>query len=168
MNQAKIGEFLKTLRKQKGLTQEQLAEIVNVSDRTVSRWENGHNLPDLDVLIEIADYYEVDLREILNGERKSENMNKELKETVLSTADYANTQAEAYTKRVRLTFIFSAILWFISNLITHTSLDEIAALTSIAAFAEGAAVGLLLVGIIVTSRHCQKIRAFKRRLLKRG
>ena len=41
MNQAKIGEFLKKLRKQKGLTQEQFAEIVNVSNRTVSRWENG-------------------------------------------------------------------------------------------------------------------------------
>lgn len=49
MNQQKIGEFLKELRKQKGLTQEQFAEIVNVSNRTVSRWENGNNLPDLDL-----------------------------------------------------------------------------------------------------------------------
>lgn len=70
MNQQKIGEFLKELRKQKGLTQEQFAEIVNVSNRTVSRWENGNNLPDLDILIEISDYYEIDLRELLNGERK--------------------------------------------------------------------------------------------------
>lgn len=62
MNQIKIGEFLKELRKEKGLTQEQLAEKLNVSRRTVSRWETGNNLPDLDVLIEMADYYEVDLR----------------------------------------------------------------------------------------------------------
>ena len=44
-------------------------------------------MPDLDILIEISDFYEVDLREILNGERKSENMEKEMKETVLQAVD---------------------------------------------------------------------------------
>ncbi len=44
MNQIKIGEFLKELRKEKGLTQEQIAEKLNVSRRTVSRWETGNNL----------------------------------------------------------------------------------------------------------------------------
>ena len=48
MNQIKIGEFLKELRKEKGLTQEQLAEQFNVSRRSVSRWETGNNMPDLD------------------------------------------------------------------------------------------------------------------------
>lgn len=57
------------------MTQEQIAEQFSVSSRTVSRWENGNNMPDLDILIEISDYYEVDLREILDGERKSEDMN---------------------------------------------------------------------------------------------
>ena len=69
MDQKKIGNFLKALRKEKEMTQEQLAEQFNVSSRTVSRWENGNNLPDLDILIEISDYYEIDLREIFNGER---------------------------------------------------------------------------------------------------
>ena len=71
MNQIKIGEFLKELRKEKGLTQEQFAEQFNVSRRSVSRWESGNNMPDLDTLIEMADYYEIDLRELLDGERKS-------------------------------------------------------------------------------------------------
>ncbi|MCI9292491.1 MAG: helix-turn-helix transcriptional regulator, partial [Erysipelotrichaceae bacterium] len=53
MKQEKIGKFLKELRKQKGLTQEQIAEKFNVSNRTISRWENGNNMPDLDILIEI-------------------------------------------------------------------------------------------------------------------
>ncbi len=79
MNQQKIGEFLKYLRKNKGLTQEQLAEHFCVSSRTVSRWENGNNMPDIDVLIELADFYEVDIRELIDGERKSENMDKKNK-----------------------------------------------------------------------------------------
>ena len=102
MNQEKIGGFLKELRKQKGLTQQQIAEKFNVSNRTISRWENGNNMPDLDILIEISDYYEVDLREILNGERKSDNMDKEIKETVLQAVDNTKTETERYNKRVRI------------------------------------------------------------------
>ena len=50
MDQQKIGGFLKELRKERGVTQEQLAQILGVSNRSVSRWENGNNLPDLDLL----------------------------------------------------------------------------------------------------------------------
>lgn len=94
-----IGEFLKELRKEKELTQQQFAEILNVSNRTVSRWENGNNMPDLDVLIYISDYYEIDLRELLDGERKSEKMNKEFGETILKADDYTNTEAEKYNTK---------------------------------------------------------------------
>ena len=76
MDQKKIGGFLKVLRKEKGITQEQLAELFGVSGRTVSRWETGTNMPDLDLLIRISDYYNVEIKEILDGERKSESMNK--------------------------------------------------------------------------------------------
>ena len=92
MDQKKIGSFLKELRKEKGLTQEQLAELMYVSDRTVSRWETGSNMPSLDILIRISDYYNVELSEILDGERKSGKMNKELEETVLKVADYSNDE----------------------------------------------------------------------------
>ena len=71
MNQQKTGEFLKHLRKEKGLTQEQLAEQFYVSSRTVSRWETGSNMPDVRMLIELADFYDEDIREIIDGERKS-------------------------------------------------------------------------------------------------
>ncbi len=92
MNQMKIGAFLKELRKEKELTQEQLAERLNVSNRSVSRWETGSTLPDISMLVEIAEFYEVDIREIINGERKSENMNEEVKETILAVANYADKQ----------------------------------------------------------------------------
>ena len=80
MNQKKTGLFLKELRKEQELTQEQLAEKFNVSNRTVSRWETGSNMPDLSVLVELADFYRVDIKEIIDGERKSEQMDRELKE----------------------------------------------------------------------------------------
>ena len=57
MDQQKIGSFLKKLRKEKSLTQEQLAEQLNVSARTVSRWETGTNMPDISLLVVLTDFY---------------------------------------------------------------------------------------------------------------
>ena len=88
MDQKKIGLFLKELRKEKGITQEAFAEMLNISGRTVSRWETGNNLPDISLLVSIADFYEVDVREIIEGERKSE-MNEEIKDVANKMADYA-------------------------------------------------------------------------------
>ena len=89
MDTKKIGAFLKQCRKEKNRTQEQLAEVFGVSARTVSRWETGTNMPDLSMLVEIAEYYEIEMKELLDGER-SQTMNKEMKETLDKVADYEN------------------------------------------------------------------------------
>ena len=67
MNQIKVGSFLKKLRRDRMMTQEQVAVVFGVSQRSVSRWENGKTLPDISVLIELSDYYNVDLRVMING-----------------------------------------------------------------------------------------------------
>lgn len=104
MNQKEIGAFLKTLRREKGITQEQLAEILNVSGRTVSRWETGTNLPDLSILVKISEYYNVELKEILNGERKKETIDNELKETLLKVADYHELEKRRAAKTGSISF----------------------------------------------------------------
>ena len=97
MDQKKVGSFLKELRKEKGITQEMLAEQLNVSGRTVSRWETGSNMPDISLLIELAEIYDVSIPEIVNGERKSENMNEEVKEVAQTLSTYANAEKENLT-----------------------------------------------------------------------
>ena len=104
MDTKKIGEFLKVLRKEKGLTQEQAAEILSVSGRTISRWETGTNMPDLSILIQMAEFYNVEVKEILDGQRKSENMDKELKETLFKVADYNKLEKEKVTKAGNIAF----------------------------------------------------------------
>lgn len=101
MDQVKIGNFLKKLRKEKGITQEQLAEILNVSGRTVSRWETGSNMPDISLLIEIADFFDVSIPEIINGERKSEKMDEEVKEVAEKLSDYADAEKVNIIKEIR-------------------------------------------------------------------
>lgn len=71
MNQKKIGSFLKELRKEKGITQEEFAENLNVSGRTVSRWETGVNMPDISLLVDIAEFFNVSIPEIINEKGKA-------------------------------------------------------------------------------------------------
>ena len=71
MDTKKIGAFLKQCRKENNLTQEQLAEKFGVSARTVSRWETGSNMPDLSILVELADYYDIEQRDERNIKQSS-------------------------------------------------------------------------------------------------
>ena len=84
----KLSENIKKFRKDHSFTQEQLAEQLNISNRSVSRWETGSTMPDLSMLLALAEYYDVDVREIIDGKRKSENMNEEVKETLEKVASY--------------------------------------------------------------------------------
>ena len=101
MDQIKVGAFLKDLRKEKGITQEQLAEKLGVSGRTISRWETGNNMPDISLLVEIAEYFDVSIPEIIKGERKSEDMKEEAKEVAETMSDYAKTEKEQLVKSIR-------------------------------------------------------------------
>ena len=165
MDLIKVGAFLQTLRKEKGLTQEQLAEQVGVARRTVSRWETGSNMPDLDILLELADFYSVDLREILDGERKSEQMNEELKETVLQVADYSNEEKARLLKRMHWMFIAGLIGFIVFLVITLLGLDTVSPYEGIGSFGLGIAFGMIVIGVIFTSRYASRIREVKMRLL---
>lgn len=101
MDQKKIGSFLRELRKEQRITQEDLAEKLNVSSRTISRWETGSNMPDISLLIEIADFFDVSIPEIINGERKSEKMNEEVKEVAEKLSDYADAEKVNIIKEIR-------------------------------------------------------------------
>ena len=100
MNQKKIGSFLKELRKEMGITQEEFAEKLDVSSRTISRWETGANMPDISLLVNIAEIFNVSIPEIINGERKSENMNQETRDTAIAMAEYSQVTAKSSRRKV--------------------------------------------------------------------
>lgn len=116
MDTVKIGAFLRELRKEKNLTQEQLADVFNVSARTVSRWETGSNMPDISIIVEIADYYQLDVREILNGERNAAaatDGGSNLKEV----AEYADKEKEKMAVKARIYAIAGICGMFIFGII---------------------------------------------------
>ena len=161
MDQIKIGNFIKALRREKGLTQEQLAERFGVARRTVSRWETGSNMPDLDILMDMSDFYAVDLRELLDGERKGEKMNKELEETVMKVADYSNDEKLKLMQSMHWLFIAGLVAAIMYTVLVFTGHWE----NFWGGLCCGITSGMMVVGVFMTSKYAAKIRAFKTRLL---
>lgn len=72
MDQARIGQFIKAVRKERGLSQRDLAEKLNISDRTVSKWETGRGLPEVSLMLPLCRELQISVNELLSGERLDE------------------------------------------------------------------------------------------------
>ena len=85
MNQEKIGKFILELRKQKGLTQKELAEKIGVSDKTISKWECGNSIPDISYLEVLCNSLDISVNELLSGERLSqESYSEKAEENIMA------------------------------------------------------------------------------------
>lgn len=107
MDMQKIGAFLAELRKEKNLTQEELGEQIGVTNKTVSRWENGNYLPPVEILQMLSRLYNVSINELLTGERLDETLYKKNAEEYI-VADLMKKRKEA-KKRIIISFIVAAI-----------------------------------------------------------
>ena len=77
MDQIKIGKFIAELRKENKLTQAQLAEMLCITDRAVSKWENGRSMPDSAIMLELCGILKISVNELLRGEKNTmENSNE--------------------------------------------------------------------------------------------
>lgn len=112
MNQEKIGLFIRTKRIEKGLTQEQLAANLEVSSKTVSRWERGLNIPDSTILQSLSIELGVTTSELMIGEVINEEMDSE--EYTKLGIDYSlkefNQNVNKFKRRILITLIFTLIL----------------------------------------------------------
>ncbi len=106
MNQEKIGKFISTLRKEKKLTQEQLAEKIGVTNRSISRWENGKTMPDLSLLEPLSNLLGITINELISGEKiKEEKVIPTLEKSLINTIDYSNQKIKSEHKRVSILFM---------------------------------------------------------------
>lgn len=87
MDQAKIGRFIAQCRKEKNMTQKQLADRLGVSDKTVSKWETGKGLPDAGCMVPLSEILEISVNELLTGERiPEEEYQEKAEETMVALA----------------------------------------------------------------------------------
>lgn len=167
MDQKKTGSFLRELRKEKQLTQDQLAEQFGVTKRSVSRWETGSNMPDLSILVELADFYDVDIRDIIDGERKGDDMNKEEKERLLIVADYAENEKNILLMRLRIISIVGLVSLIAGLTMMVISRDNnLPVYDYLMGTLMGAAIGALLVAVFYSTGVLENMRKRKRKLMK--
>ena len=107
MDQVKIGKFIAECRKSKGLTQMQLAEKFNITDRAVSKWENGKSMPDSSIMLELCDALGISVNDLLSGEVVAmENYNKEMEKQLL---EMIQQKQEAEKRLLKLEIILGII-----------------------------------------------------------
>ena len=100
MNQERIGKFISKLRKDKKLTQEDLAEKLKVSSKSISRWETGKCMPDISLLIPISEILDVSVNELILGEHiKEENMKQKTEQTIKETIKYSTKKIKTEKKK---------------------------------------------------------------------
>ena len=111
MNQEKIGKFIAECRKTKNMTQQELAEKLNVSDRTVGNWENGRNMPDLSLFKPLCNELNISLNDLMSGEKvKEREYQEKLEENTINIIDYTNKKIENRNHFIGLIFITFGVL----------------------------------------------------------
>ena len=133
MNSIKIGKFIADCRKEKKLTQEQLAEKLFITDRAVSKWERGLSLPDADKMLDLCNILNINVNELLNGERiDMKNYEKKTEELLIELAK----QDEIKNKKLMTS------MWTI--LITGTMFYILILILAINTLEEGALLGTII------------------------
>ena len=109
MNQEKIGKFIAKKRKEKNMTQAELASKLNVTDRAVSHWENGRRLPDVSLFKSICEIFDISLSELMNGEMIDKDILKRTEENGIDNAMFCDKNDNCYSlkesiKKKQITF----------------------------------------------------------------
>ena len=122
MNQEKIGKFIAYLRKEKNMTQLELAEKLGIPDRAISKWENGRGMPDLSHIQLLCEILDISINELLNGERINENQYQEKSEEIIvDTINY--TENKLKKSKTKFVTIFVVIVLIVLSFVVLFNID---------------------------------------------
>ena len=117
MDFEKIGKFIAKCRKEKNLTQSELAEQLGVSDKTISNWENARCMPDLSLFKPLCEILGISINELLSGERiKKEEYQEKLEENILRTIDYTNQKVAEKNQKISMLWIVFGVLLVLASM----------------------------------------------------
>ena len=150
MDQIKIGKFIATCRKNKKLTQVQLAEKLNITDRAVSKWETGNGMPDSSIMLELCKELGISVNELLSGEMiKMEDYDKKAEENLI---EMKKQKEEADKRMLKLEFVIG----YLSS-ITFMVLIFIASFIEMQTWIRIALIIFGVITFIVGMHYCLKI-----------
>ena len=124
MEKKTTGQFLSVLRKAKGMTQRELAELLNVSDKAVSRWERDESMPDILLLPVLADIFDVTCDELLKGEKISKEHYNETPEKKINRVEALIKKSKSQFQAFSMISIGAALLGFLIAIILNFSFKK--------------------------------------------
>lgn len=139
MDQIKIGKFIAECRKDCNMTQSQMAEKLGVSNKSVSRWETGRNMPDVSLFIPLCELLGITVNELIIGERIMKNMEEKTTQVIIDTIDNSNKKINK-----------ARIIFYIAVLIAETGLCTALSLTAAPSDAMAVPLGGLLITAIAS------------------
>lgn len=149
MNQEKIGKFIKTLRKEKKLTQNELATKLGVTDKSISNWENGKNMPDLSLFKPLCEILGITINDLISGEKLNEdNYQEKFEENIINTIDYTNKKVTDKNNIIGIIFITFGIIIAITAMTIFPSESSWGSIYSIF----GSIISLIGI-FIITKKH---------------
>ena len=111
MNQEKIGKFIAECRRQRKMTQSELGEKLGVTEKSISNWENGRNMPDLSLFKPLCEELNISLNDLMSGEKvKEKEYREKLEENIINTIDYSNKKIESRNIFIGLILIVFGVL----------------------------------------------------------
>ena len=111
MNQEKIGKFIAECRRQRKLTQSELGERLGVTEKSISNWENGRNMPDLSLFKPLCEELNISLNDLMSGEKvKEKDYRDKLEENIINTIDYSNNKIKSRNIFIGLILIVFGVL----------------------------------------------------------
>ncbi len=122
MNQEKIGKFIAKCRKQKKMTQAELGEKLNVTEKSISNWENGRNMPDLSLFKPLCNELNITINDLMSGEKiNKENYQEKFEENIVNTIDYSTKKLTKYSKVISLILIIFGLFISLSAIMIFPS-----------------------------------------------
>ena len=157
MNQEKIGKFIAKCRKDKKMTQSDLAEKLGVTDKSISNWENGRNMPDLSLFKPLCDVLGITINDLLSGEKISKDKYQErFEENIVNTIDYSTKRINKYSNVIGLLLVIFGLFISMSAIMIFPSESSWGSIYSVFG------VVLFVIGI---SKLTNKMKMWKRLLL---
>ena len=122
MNQEKIGKFISKCRKDKKMTQSELAERLGVTDKSIGNWENGRNMPDLSLFKPLCEELNITINDLMSGEVISKDKYQEkFEENIVNTIDYSTKKINKYSNIIGIILVIFGLFIAISAIIMFPS-----------------------------------------------
>ena len=157
MDQEKIGKFIATCRKNKKMTQSELAEKLGVTDKSVGNWENGRNMPDLSLFKPLCDELGITINDLMSGEKiNTDKYQEKFEENIVNTIDYSTKRINKYSNVIGLLLVIFGLFISMSAIMIFPSESSWGSIYSVFG------VIIFVIGISKLTRH---LKYYKRLLL---